>query len=172
MRGNAGPEDTNMNGVDQGGVAGWHQTRTRPDGSAMDAREIMLAEMARAFNLGLGLNEESGSGAGAASAAGSENRESAYIPASHPAPGHVSQGVSDEEYGRPNGAVAAGEGQGLLEVPEAAEGSFERFLIDLQADLRIALSGPEVFVGHSPIHATEDDGPSQPLPPGMHLNDI
>lgn len=130
------------------------QSRTRPDGTSMDAREIMLAEMARAFNLGLGLSEEDGANA---------HGDSTYIPVSHsPAtgssPAAVSGGDASIPGAEPRPIGYAARRQGLLEPPESPEGSFERFLVDLQADLRIALSGPEVFHGHSPTNATEASG--------------
>lgn len=69
--------------------------------AANDPREVMMAQMARAFNLGFGMG--SGDGMGSSENGGAEeNREIAMPP----------------------------------------EGSFERFLIDLQADLRVALTSP------------------------------
>lgn len=94
--------------------------RTRPDGTPMDAREIMLAEMARAFNLGLGLGN-----AGPA-----------------PDSGGIEVNIGQQQNGDPPSAPypdPAGVQQ-PPEVPLPAEGSFERFLVDLQADLRVALS--------------------------------
>ncbi|KAF8073474.1 hypothetical protein FPV67DRAFT_749065 [Lyophyllum atratum] len=80
-----------------------------------DPREHLFGQMARAFNLGLGL-------------AG----ESAAAPST--APGTMPDAINGEgEYveggpgGRPSGALPA-------------EGSFERFLLDLQTDLRVALT--------------------------------
>ncbi|KII86997.1 hypothetical protein PLICRDRAFT_31114 [Plicaturopsis crispa FD-325 SS-3] len=87
-------------------------SRTRSDGSAMNAREIMLEEMARAFNLGLGINRERPSGEGA---------DEDQRPTS---PSARNSRFSEEEDGR---------------LPP--EDSFERFLINLQADLRAVLSG-------------------------------
>lgn len=75
-------------------------------GRPMDAREAMLSEMARAFNLGLGLGP------------------------------NVAGGPSADSAGEGNGEEDAGR-----TLPP--EDSFERFLIDLQADLRVALSQPE-----------------------------
>ncbi|EEB98859.1 hypothetical protein MPER_01561 [Moniliophthora perniciosa FA553] len=73
----------------------------------MEARDRMLAEMSRAFQLGLGLNSPVG-GAG-------------------------DTGSVEASLG-PNPI-----GSRLGEMPP--EGSFERFLVDLQADLRVALGG-------------------------------
>jgi hypothetical protein len=97
-------------------------SRTGPNGTPANAREIMLAEMARAFNLGLGLSSPSptpDAGAGASNDDGSGEQElEGPPPATSPAPASAT---------RP-------------ELPLPAEGSFERFLVDLQADLRAALS--------------------------------
>ncbi|KAJ7600406.1 hypothetical protein C8J56DRAFT_910161 [Mycena floridula] len=81
--------------------------RTGADGNTLDARERMLAEMARAFNMGLGL--------------------------------------SGDAFGAANGSVPTEETETNPALPPVipslpAEGSFERFLVDLQADLRIALT--------------------------------
>lgn len=89
---------------------------TRP----MDARDVMLAEMARAFNVGLGLNTD----------------------------------------GEGTGSNSDGEGEARGERQLPPENSFERFLIDLQADLRAALSAPEVGM------EAEDDGAAAPAEPG------
>ena len=138
--------------------------RTRPDGTPMDAREIMLAEMARAFNLGLGLSEE-----GSANA----SEDPAYIPVSHSPVVGGSHGASQSHrLSATRGSGAASTGRpGLTEPPESPEGSFERFLVDLQADLRIALSGPEVFPGHSPVNALSASGPPPSIDPPMFSAD-
>uniref|UniRef100_A0A0W0FFD5 RING-type domain-containing protein n=1 Tax=Moniliophthora roreri TaxID=221103 RepID=A0A0W0FFD5_MONRR len=73
----------------------------------MEARDRMLAEMSRAFQLGLGLNSPVG-GAGDT--------------------GNVEASLGADPIG-----------SRLGEMPP--EGSFERFLVDLQADLRVALGG-------------------------------
>jgi hypothetical protein len=86
----------------------------------MDARDVMLAEMARAFNVGLGLNNEG-------------------------------EGTSSNSDGE-------GEGRGERQLPP--ENSFERFLIDLQSDLRAALSAPEVGMEN------EDDVTATSTEPG------
>ncbi|TFK69550.1 hypothetical protein BDN72DRAFT_897220 [Pluteus cervinus] len=77
-----------------------------------DTRELMLAEMARAFNLGLGLNPE-----GTTQTEGDSQREPST---STPPP------TSPNDRPSP--------------PPLPAEGSFDRFLMDLQADLRVALT--------------------------------
>ena len=86
-------------------------------GRPRDPREIMLAEMARAFNLGLGLGAAT---TGTPSAAPAAN--------SHTAEGDVLD----------NNDIPAGdrnEEQPSLPPPD----SFERFLMDLQTDLRVTL---------------------------------
>ncbi|KAH7915433.1 hypothetical protein BJ138DRAFT_1109648 [Hygrophoropsis aurantiaca] len=92
--------------------------RTRPDGTPMDAREIMLAEMARAFNLGLGLNNPPQAVSG----------DSATNP--------TAASTSPQEARPSNLQVNNETTPPSLPPPD----SFERFLIDLQADLRIALT--------------------------------
>ncbi|KAH7923825.1 hypothetical protein BV22DRAFT_1196412 [Leucogyrophana mollusca] len=111
--------------------------RMRPDGTPMDAREIMLAEMARAFNLGLGLNN------GPAPAAG----DSGSNPVSAAAPSTGSQ-EGRATGSQPNNEAAAPS----LPPPD----SFERFLIDLQADLRIALT-QEAPPAEPTQHSTAQD---------------
>jgi hypothetical protein len=122
-------------------------SRTRPDGTPMDAREIMLAEMARAFNLGLGLGGTGLAPHTAAAAAGEgdgEDQEAGDSPsAASPAP------------------VSA---QRLPEVPLTAEGSFERFLVDLQADLRVALSSQDPPTNQLPYTQRSDRDEIRPLP--------
>ena len=99
-----------------------------------DTRELMLAEMARAFNVGLGLN-----GLGGVVPGGDAN--------------HNNAGASGNGSGNEGGGGGGGVGE-VQELP--AEGSFERFLYDLQADLRSALtggSGGDVRAGDN-----DDDG--------------
>jgi hypothetical protein len=107
-------------------------TRTRPDGTPMDAREVMLAEMARAFNLGLGLG---------ADATGQTN----------PSPPENESG--DGAGGEPDVPPQANARSGR---PLPPEDSFERFLINLQSELRVALSQPHLSPTQPP--------PSEPEP--------
>ncbi|KAJ2918710.1 hypothetical protein MD484_g1711, partial [Candolleomyces efflorescens] len=91
-----------------------------------DTRELMLAEMARAFNIGLGLN-----GLG-----GSSNSSSAT---------DEQQRRDDEGAAGASEHAAAAEGEAPAPTPSPSqtlppEGSFDRFLVDLQADLRVALT--------------------------------
>ena len=86
------------------------------DTGNMRPGELMLAEMARALNIGLGLN-----GDGSATGPPAQNAESATSNSLVEVPRS-----QDHENSRRS-------------IP--AEDSFERFLINLQADLRTALSG-------------------------------
>lgn len=121
------------------------ETPLSSDGqSHMRPGEIMLAEMARALNIGLGLNNDD------SSAEASEMVASSAVDESSPS-------VEDIASQRP--------------LPP--EDSFERFLLNLQADLRIALSddggdstplafGEDVAEGHA--SRDRDDGTSSPRP--------
>lgn len=118
--------------------------------------EMMLAEMARALNAGLGL------------APGADGRQNSESSSAEPA--------SD-------GSVAFPPSQGLLgQLPP--EGSFERFLVNLQVDLRTLLSTDEpastpneppasdVPASSTAENSNEDPGhaasPSTPQPTGQH----
>lgn len=82
--------------------------------NANDPREVMMAQMARAFNLGFGMSGGEGSGPGSSGNGGIEESDDNALP---------------------------------------PEGSFERFLVDLQADLRVALTSPGGLggeAGHTP----------------------
>ncbi|KAG0704818.1 hypothetical protein DFH29DRAFT_909952 [Suillus ampliporus] len=106
------------------GASGTDEGAGRP--SPRDARELLLTEMARAFNLGLGLGRPP------------------VVPGVANASGPAA----------PVAETAAGNGGGISDVPVMPPpGSFERFLIDLQSDLRVALAQESV-----PVDAdTEDD---------------
>lgn len=86
-----------------------------PRAGVTDTRELMLAEMARAFNVGLGLGASAGSTTATGGTEGSPSGDAEAGPA-----------VDEEST------------QGPPNIP--AEGSFERFLVDLQSDLRSALA--------------------------------
>ncbi|KAI0049399.1 hypothetical protein FA95DRAFT_872207 [Auriscalpium vulgare] len=102
-----------------------------------DPRTQLLAEMARAFHLGMGLDNPDGSNANAAGAA--------PAPASTP----TADTVLDAER------------------PMPPEDSFERFLIDLQTDLRRTLADD-----HSPTSPANTDRPPSPttedMPPAIY----
>lgn len=128
--GTATPVDEN--GVPPAGAGGLESVPT-------DARELMLAEMARAFNIGLGLN---GLG-GLTSNPGNE---------SGPAGGPADTGAVEASSGTGNNNSQASErnntpppavSETALSITMPPEGSFERFLVDLQLDLRLALTRPE-----------------------------
>lgn len=98
------------------GAPGADEGTGRP--SPRDARELLLTEMARAFNLGLGLGRPP-------------------VPDVTNASGPASP-VAEPLF--PNGG-------GTSDVPiMPPPGSFERFLIDLQSDLRVALAQDSVPV--------------------------
>lgn len=83
--------------------------------SSVDAREMMLTEMARAFNMGLGLdsnNSEQSSQRSSAPPADANGSDTANSSSSTNSP-----------------------------IDRAAEGTFDRFLEDLQTDLRLVLTG-------------------------------
>jgi hypothetical protein len=93
------------------GAPGTDESVGRP--SPRDARELLLSEMARAFNLGLGVGSPP-------VVPGAVNASGPTTPAAETA------------------AVNGGRNNDVPIVPPP--GSFERFLIDLQSDLRVALS--------------------------------
>jgi hypothetical protein len=82
----------------------------------------MLAEMARAFNLGLGLN-------------GSASSNAPVFGGFNPPPHHRIRAGAD-----PDNAT---------EREPPPEGSFERFLVELQSDLRVALSTDSTNQNHA-----------------------
>jgi hypothetical protein len=90
-----------------------------------DTREQMLAEMARAFNLGLGLN---GGASGNGAVFGGFNP--------HPHPPHRDASAS----GNRGGDSHTTDADNGRERDLPPEGSFERFLVELQTDLRAVLS--------------------------------
>ncbi|KAG2130669.1 uncharacterized protein EDB93DRAFT_1094780 [Suillus bovinus] len=93
------------------GVPGVDEGTGRP--SPRDARELLLTEMARAFNLGLGLGR----------------------------PPVVPDVTNASGPAAPVAEPPSANGDGTSDVPVMPPpGSFERFLIDLQSDLRVALA--------------------------------
>lgn len=119
-----------------------------------DPREIMLAEMARAFNLGLGLGGATASTLSAVASANSDTPQGAMLDA---------------------GDALAGDREGeqpLLPPPD----SFERFLMDLQSDLRVTLmqeqdSGVLRRVPQDVDEIAEDVEGDQPIPELQSLSD-
>ena len=118
-----------------------------------DPREIMLAEMARAFNLGLGLG------------GATPNTPSAVTPANPLTPEGP---VADD-------GVLAGDTDGeQLSLPPPD--SFERFLMDLQSDLRVTLMQEQDLgvlrrLPQDIDETTEDVGEDQPIPELQSLSD-
>lgn len=105
------------------GVPGADESAGRP--SPRDARELLLSEMARAFNLGLGVGSPP------------------VVPGVANASGPTA----------PTPEAAAVNGDRNNDVPIVPPpGSFERFLIDLQSDLRVALAQQSV-----PVDADDED---------------
>ncbi|KAH9483763.1 putative RING finger protein C4G3.12c [Psilocybe cubensis] len=117
---------------------------TRPNGDSTafgpaDTREIMLAEMARAFNIGLGLNGLGGLAPSNATHNDQGTREALDEPT-------LSSDESDPTTASPETHPNASQSTpepGVTGVTLPPEGSFERFLVDLQIDLRAALSQTE-----------------------------
>lgn len=101
-----------------------------PTDSPTDLRERMLVDMARAFQLGSGTNP----------------------PSDDPAPAEEQASTTPSS---PSTSTAQDQ-----ERSEPAEGSFERFLVDLQNDLRVALSSEDFLSGRSqdPSADNENDG--------------
>ena len=150
LRERLGLRGTNSNNNASSGD-GNGQPRLRPDGTPMDAREVMLAEMARAFNLGLGL---SGDGAG----------EPSFVRGGHEVGDRDRD--RDRERDRASGSSAetapqsaTGNDQSVAR-PQPAEDSFERFLMDLQSELRVVLSAPANDGEENTPHATSTSGGS------------
>ncbi|KAF8802148.1 hypothetical protein BYT27DRAFT_7341509 [Phlegmacium glaucopus] len=97
--------------------------------SLPDTRELMLAEMTRAFNLGFGLNGN-GLGGGLAGS-GNGNNEAEGESAVMSDANNTNSNQEPTDSGTPP----------LATLPP--EGSFDRFLMDLQIDLRTALTQVE-----------------------------
>lgn len=116
-------------------------------GSLTDTRELMLAEMARAFNIGLGLN-------------GLGGLAPSTTPASPPPlTSSSSESLLSSDDGNDNLLRPITQAQPGVAVPP--EGSFERFLVDLQVDLRLALTqGPPQPASQQPVQPAES--PSVP----------
>ena len=118
-----------------------------------DPREIMLTEMARAFNLGLGLG---GATTSTTSTTASANSNTA-------------------ELTMPDGDVLAGDRDGE-QPPLPPPDSFERFLMDLQSDLRVTLMqeqepGATGGTSRDAEEAAEDIEEDQPIPELQSLSD-
>lgn len=99
-----------------------NSTDTNP-ASSVDAREMMLTEMARAFNMGLGLDSNT-------------SEQPAQRSAAPPAD------ADDTATTNPSSSTDS-------PTDRAAEGTFDRFLEDLQTDLRLVLTGDGTTAGAS-----------------------
>jgi hypothetical protein len=102
-----------------------------PGEAREDPREQMLREMARVFNMGLGLDAEGAD----PRLEQQENRTSETVLSESPP--DMSQSLPDPTADRSNRPIPEERGTGLDPGPE---GSFERFLHNLQVDLRTALT--------------------------------
>jgi len=125
----------------------------------------MLAEMARAFNIGLGLN---GSGA---PLSGDENG-----PVNGPAdteglgPSDTEAQHRSQESGTNVTPPVAAVSETVPALSMPPEGSFERFLVDLQLDLRVALTHVrEETLGHSSPNGHAADGQLEQQPEEQSL---
>ena len=114
--------------------------------SLPDTRELMLAEMTRAFNGGFGLGAHGIAGAPASRNNNQAEGESTVPPDANNTVNN--QGSSDSRT------------PSLATLPP--EGSFDRFLMDLQIDLRTALTQAE-DLPHSPTHHDRQSTPSEPV---------
>ncbi|PPQ89111.1 hypothetical protein CVT25_006483 [Psilocybe cyanescens] len=128
---------------------------TRPNGDSTsygtptDTREIMLAEMARAFNIGLGLN---GLGGLASPTSAAESDQSTRDETTESSGENNSAAAPDVHS---DSQPASEPGAAGITLPP--EGSFERFLVDLQIDLRAALTQVE----DDPTSVREQPTPQQ-----------
>lgn len=132
-------------------------------GSPTDTRELMLAEMARAFNIGLGLNGLGGLAPGSNPVNGGSEPEAVN-----------GTNIADEDSHLPSeDSESTSQRQPAAEAPTATlppEGSFERFLVDLQIDLRIALT--QTDDEPDPEQPTPVQEPSLPEPQSIRSDDI
>jgi len=130
-----------------------------------DARELMLAEMARAFNIGLGLN-----GSGAPSSSDENGPVNGPADTEGLGPINTEAQPRSQESGtnRTSPVAAASETVPAISMPQ--EGSFERFLVDLQLDLRVALTHVrEETLGHGSPNGHASSGQSEQQPDEQSL---
>lgn len=134
--------------------------------SGPDTRELMLAEMARAFNIGLGLN-----GLGGLNPSSNQSGQASSDGAAD------TDGLSDgnnppTENSVDNTSPRSQSGTTAPRTTLPPEGSFERFLVDLQNDLRIALTQPEDETALPGTHSNTSQTQAEPqtsatLPAGL-----
>ena len=142
LRPSAPPPDHITDNLDQSNPGGDTNPPSVLTGESLasatpDTRELMLAEMARAFNIGLGLNGLGGMAPPAPDATGTVEHDTAegstdLADAATPIAEGDPPPPSQSHPSPPSGRIA---------MPP--EGSFERFLVDLQIDLRAALTQAE-----------------------------
>lgn len=115
-----------------------------PANSPTDPHERMLADMARAFQLGSGANS----------------------PGDDPSP-------AEEQASTPSSSSSSSSDTSQdQEHSEPAEGSFERFLVDLQNDLRVALSSEDFLGDRSQNSSTDNDNGGPDSDSGINLDGI
>lgn len=100
-------------------------------GTPIDTRELMLAKMARAFNIGLGLNGVKDLTPAFNTASGHTDRDAA---------GSANNSEESHTFAEESQTRTTSDGSNVT-LP--FEGSFDRFLVDLQVDLRLALTRPD-----------------------------
>lgn len=136
------PADPAMGNPDQGNPGGDTNSPSVLNGESLasatpDTRELMLAEMARAFNIGLGLNGLGGMPPAASDTTGPVEHDTAE--GSTAAASAVNADAEGDPL--PHSQSPPSSPSGSVAMPP--EGSFERFLVDLQVDLRAALTHAE-----------------------------
>ena len=115
--------------------------------SLPDTRDLMLAEMTRAFNGGFGLGAHGMAGAPASRNINQEGGESAVPPDAN------NTAINQESSGLRTPSLAT--------IPP--EGSFDRFLMDLQIDLRTALTQADDLPLNAPTPQGRRSTPSEPV---------
>jgi len=136
------PADPPMGNLDQGNPGGDTNPPSVLNGETLasatpDTRELMLAEMARAFNIGLGLNGLGGMPPAAPDTTGPAEHDTAEESTEAPVAATADTGGDP----LPQSQSHPSPSSGSVAIPP--EGSFERFLVDLQIDLRAALTQAE-----------------------------
>ena len=132
--GGANPNSTTSSGPGQS-HSNNNNTSSPTDNGRMRPGELMLAEMARALNAGLGLNNNQGASSSSnhTQAQNTERRPGAaaddHATDSAETPANVESNGNDARIPNP-----------LSEEDASPEAGFERFLLNLQADLRTILS--------------------------------
>lgn len=136
------PGGASRNNLQQDDHGNPSSTRHNGDPTAFgpaDTREIMLAEMARAFNIGLGLN---GLGGLAPPTNATQSGQSTRGVFDEPTVSSDEDGSAAAPDAHSNASQSTS-GSRTTGITLPPEGSFERFLVDLQIDLRAALSQAE-----------------------------